>query len=91
MLPIAWDQWSNARLLEGKKVGVQVPRGEKDRSAFSRDGVASAVRLGMTEVESRRAFVGNAKKLQAIVSDRELQEEGYIDGFIQQLTSYKVN
>uniref|UniRef100_A0A804N2D2 Uncharacterized protein n=1 Tax=Zea mays TaxID=4577 RepID=A0A804N2D2_MAIZE len=54
-----------------KKVGVQVPRDEKDRSWFSRDAIASAVRLFMTEVESRKVFVEIAKKLQTIVSDRE--------------------
>jgi hypothetical protein len=52
-------------------VGVQVPRDEKDRSWFSRDAIASAVRLFMTEVESRKVFVEIAKKLQTIVSDRE--------------------
>ncbi|KAL6870794.1 hypothetical protein ACP4OV_014642 [Aristida adscensionis] len=86
MLPIAWDQWSNARLMEGKMAGVQVARDAG--GAFGRDGVAAAVRAVVVEEESRTIFAANVKKLQDIVSDRERQEE-YIDGFVQQLRSYK--
>jgi len=86
MLPIFGDQGPNARLMEGKKVGLQVPRDEHDGS-FDRHGVASAVRAVMLEEETRGVFVANALKLQGIVADKELQER-YIDEFIQQLRSY---
>jgi UDP:flavonoid glycosyltransferase YjiC (YdhE family) len=87
MLPIFGDQGTNARLMEGRKVGVQVPRNENDGS-FDRDGVATAVRAVAVEEESRRVFVPNAKKMQEIVADSEVLER-CIDGFILQLTSYK--
>ncbi|CAD6213687.1 unnamed protein product [Miscanthus lutarioriparius] len=88
MLPIFGDQGPNARLMEGKKVGLQVPRDEHDGS-FDRHGVASAVRAVMLEEETRGVFVANALKVQEIVADNELQER-YVDEFIQQLRSYGV-
>ncbi|KAL6894427.1 hypothetical protein ACP4OV_008525 [Aristida adscensionis] len=82
MLPIYGDQVPNARLMERKKVGLQVPREESNKS-FSREGVASAVRTVMVEGDTRRAFVANTKKLQEVVGDRECHER-YIDGLIRQ-------
>ncbi|KQK13538.1 UDP-glycosyltransferase 91C1 [Brachypodium distachyon] len=87
MLPILGDQGPNARLMEGKKVGVQVQRDGNDGS-FNREGVAMAVRAVMVEEESKKIFKANAKKMQEIVADTE-RHERYIDGFIQQLRSYK--
>uniref|UniRef100_A0ACD6A427 Uncharacterized protein n=1 Tax=Avena sativa TaxID=4498 RepID=A0ACD6A427_AVESA len=87
MLPIFGDQGPNARLMEGRKVGVQVARNENDGS-FDRDGVATAVRAVGVEEESRRVFVANAKKMQEIVADSECHER-CIDGFIQRLRSFK--
>ncbi|CAL4979791.1 unnamed protein product [Urochloa decumbens] len=86
MLPIATDQGPNARLMEGRKVGLQVPRDEDDGS-FDRHGVASVVRAVMVEEDTRRVFVANAKKMQEIVADRELHER-YLDEFVEQLRSY---
>jgi hypothetical protein len=87
MLPISSDQGPNARLMEGRKVGAQVPRNEDDGS-FNREGVAAAVRAVAVEEETRRIFVANAKKMQEIVADSQCHER-CIDGFIQQLRSYK--
>ncbi|GJN23619.1 hypothetical protein PR202_gb11283 [Eleusine coracana subsp. coracana] len=86
MLPIYGDQGPNARLMEGKKVGMQVPRDENDGS-FHREGVSRAVRAVMLEEETRSVFVANAKRLQEIVGDHELHER-CIDGFVNQLRSY---
>uniref|UniRef100_A0A0D9W2W2 Glycosyltransferase n=1 Tax=Leersia perrieri TaxID=77586 RepID=A0A0D9W2W2_9ORYZ len=86
MLPIFADQGPNARLMEGKKVGFQVARDDKDGS-FDRHGVATAVKAIVVDEETRRGYVTNALKLQHIVADMELHER-YIDEFIQQLTSY---
>ncbi|RLN40267.1 UDP-glycosyltransferase 91C1-like [Panicum miliaceum] len=86
MLPILGDQGPNARLMEGKKVGLQVPRDENDGS-FDRHGVASAVRAVMLEEETRGLFVANALKQQEIVADEELHGR-YIDQFVEQLRSY---
>ncbi|KAK1644956.1 hypothetical protein QYE76_062761 [Lolium multiflorum] len=87
MLPIFGDQGPNARLMEARKIGVQVPRNENDGS-FNRDGVAAAVQAVAVEDESRRIFVGNAKKMQEIVADSECHER-CIDDFIQKLRSYE--
>ncbi|KAL6637246.1 hypothetical protein ACP70R_024818 [Stipagrostis hirtigluma subsp. patula] len=89
MLPIIGDQGANARLMEGKKVGLQVARDENDGS-FNRQGIASAVRSVMVEEETRSLFVRNALKLQEIVADKELHER-YIDEFIHKLRSYTSN
>ncbi|TVT97516.1 hypothetical protein EJB05_57239, partial [Eragrostis curvula] len=86
MLPIFGDQGPNARLMEGKKVGLQVPRDENDGS-FDRHGVASTVRAVMLEEEERREFVAHARKAQEVVADKELQER-YVDEFVQHLRSY---
>ncbi|TVU45496.1 hypothetical protein EJB05_04985, partial [Eragrostis curvula] len=86
MLPIYGDQGPNARLMEGKKVGKQVPRDDNDGS-FDRKGVASTIRHVMLEEESRKVFVANARKMQDIVGDNELHER-YIDQFVKKLRSY---
>ncbi|KQK13539.1 hypothetical protein BRADI_1g10831v3 [Brachypodium distachyon] len=87
MLPMFGDQGPNARLMEGRKVGVQVPRNEGDGS-FDREGVATTVRAVTVEEEGKRIFTSNAKKMQEIKADTECQER-YINGFIKKLRSYK--
>ncbi|CAL4991352.1 unnamed protein product [Urochloa decumbens] len=76
----------NARFMEGRKVGLMVARNEDDGS-FDCRGIASAVRGVMVEEGSRKIFVENAKKVQQIVADKELQER-YVDEFVQRLRSY---
>ncbi|KAF0913176.1 hypothetical protein E2562_020301 [Oryza meyeriana var. granulata] len=85
MLPIFGDQGPNARLIEAKNAGVQVPRNDGDGS-FDREGVAAVVRAVAMEEESSRAFAANAKRMQEVVADRACHER-YIDGFVQQLRS----
>jgi hypothetical protein len=85
-LPIRGDQGPNARLMEGNKVGLQVPRDENDGS-FDRHGVASTVRGVMLEEQERTVFVANALKMQKVVADRELHER-CIDEFVQHLRSH---
>ncbi|KAF8765981.1 hypothetical protein HU200_007954 [Digitaria exilis] len=86
MLPIATDQGPNARHMEGRKVGLQVPRNENDGS-FDRHGIASTVRAVMVKEDARRVFVANALKMQEVVADTELHER-YIDEFVLKLRSY---
>ncbi|CAL4987682.1 unnamed protein product [Urochloa decumbens] len=86
MLPIFGDQGPNARVMVGKKVGLQVARNEDDGS-FDRHGIASAVRAVMVDEDSRRVFVAGATKMQEIVADKELHER-YIDEFVHQLRSF---
>ncbi|KAK8444407.1 hypothetical protein SEVIR_9G131001v4 [Setaria viridis] len=77
----------NAQLLERKKVGLRVPRHEKDDS-FDRQGIAGAIRSVMCEEQSKSVFVANAKKMQEIINDRKCQER-YIDELIQRLRSFE--
>ncbi|GJM95934.1 hypothetical protein PR202_ga12730 [Eleusine coracana subsp. coracana] len=70
--------------MEGKKVGLQVPRDEDDES-FDCHDVASTIRAIM--LEQRRVFVANARKVQEIVADQELHDQ-YVDEFVQQQRSY---
>ncbi|CAN6317546.1 unnamed protein product [Urochloa humidicola] len=86
MLPFFGDQGPNARLMERKKVGLQVPRDEDDGS-FDRHGIASAVRAVMVDEETRAVYVANALKVQEIVANKELHER-YIDEFVEQLRSH---
>ncbi|XP_012703803.1 UDP-glycosyltransferase 91C1 [Setaria italica] len=86
MLPIFGDQGPNARLMERRKVGLQVERNDDDGS-FDRHGIASAVRAVMVEEDTKKVFVANAMKMQEIVADKELHER-YVDEFVQELRSY---
>ncbi|CAN6310129.1 unnamed protein product [Urochloa humidicola] len=86
MLPILADQGANARLMEKKKVGLQVARDEDDGS-FDRHGVARAVRAVMVDEDTRSVYVANALKAQEIVANKELHER-YIDEFVEQLISH---
>lgn len=88
MLPFFGDQGPIARLMEGRKVGLPVPRNGKDGLSFEREGVGSAVRAVMVEEEGRCAFAANARKLQQVVADTASHER-CIDGFLQQLRFYK--
>ncbi|CAM0902821.1 unnamed protein product [Alopecurus aequalis] len=88
MLPFFGDQRNVARFMEGKKVGMPVPRNGKDGSSFDREGIDSTVRAVVVDEEARRAFAANAKKLQQIVSDTAIHEK-CISEFLQQLKSYK--
>lgn len=87
MLPIVGDQGPNARLMEERKVGVQVTRDEANGS-FGRDGVTAAIRAVAVEEHGRRTFTANARKMQEVAADGECHER-YVDGFIQRLRSYK--
>jgi len=57
--------------MEGKKVGLQVPRDETSGS-LDHHGVTSAVRAVTLEEETGGVFVANALKQQEIVADKEL-------------------
>ncbi|CAL4935456.1 unnamed protein product [Urochloa decumbens] len=87
MLPFLGEQGINARLMERKQVGVQVPRHGDDGRSFDREGVASSVRAVMSG-EGGRVFAANAKKMREIVADESLQGR-YVDEFVRFLRSYK--
>uniref|UniRef100_M8C624 Glycosyltransferase n=1 Tax=Aegilops tauschii TaxID=37682 RepID=M8C624_AEGTA len=61
MLPIMGDQVPNARLMECRKVGVLVPRNEKDCS-FDREGVATAIQAVAVEEEGGDGAVSRPRR-----------------------------
>ncbi|CAD6255374.1 unnamed protein product [Miscanthus lutarioriparius] len=88
MLPFLDEQGINARLMETKQVGVQVPRFGEDRS-FSREGVARSIGAVMSEEEGGRVLAANAKKMQKIVVGDEKCQERYMDDFIRFIRTHK--
>ncbi|CAN6165506.1 unnamed protein product [Urochloa humidicola] len=83
MLPLFADQGLTARLMEERRVGVEVPWRVDGGRAFAGEDVAAAVRRVMVEEEAE-VFAGNARKLREILWDTARQEE-YIDELVEHL------
>ncbi|XP_017432234.2 putative UDP-rhamnose:rhamnosyltransferase 1 [Vigna angularis] len=79
MLPFQYDQWSIAKFMEEKKVGVKVHRNEHD-SKFTRDSVAKALTSVMTEEEGKY-LRKEAQEMSKIVGDKQLQLK-YVNEFV---------
>lgn len=86
LFPVMNDQGLNARLLAGKKVGVEIGRDERDGS-FTSDAVADSVKLAVLsqEGESLRA---NARKMKGLFGDRN-RNGSCIDSFVSYLVKNK--
>ncbi|XP_072148041.1 putative UDP-rhamnose:rhamnosyltransferase 1 [Setaria viridis] len=82
MLPLFGDQGLTARLMAERRVGLEVPRDDRDGSV-RREDVAAAVRRVMVEDEGE-VFAGNARELREILWDTARQEE-YIDELVEHL------
>ncbi|GMH05373.1 hypothetical protein Nepgr_007213 [Nepenthes gracilis] len=67
LLPIINDQGLVARLVEGRKLGVEIQRNESDGS-LTRDSVAEMVRLAMVEREGE-ALRENARRMKSVIRD----------------------
>nr|XP_010910495.1 putative UDP-rhamnose:rhamnosyltransferase 1 [Elaeis guineensis] len=80
LLPLFVDQGLIARIMEEKKIGLEVPRNEEDGS-FSKEGVAKAIRLIMVEEEAE-PFRCKAGDLKEVFSDNGSQER-YVDNFVR--------
>ncbi|KAL2504276.1 UDP-glycosyltransferase 91C1 [Abeliophyllum distichum] len=81
LLPVMNDQGLNARLLQDKNVGLEIPRNEKDGS-FTRDSVAESVSLAVVSKEGQR-LRDNAKLVSRLFRDSgENKSNGYIDSLI---------
>ncbi|KAF8404724.1 hypothetical protein HHK36_009613 [Tetracentron sinense] len=82
LLPVGNEQGLNARLLEGKKVGLEIPRNERDGS-FTSDSVAESVRVVMVgkDGEPLRA---KAREMKELFGDRN-RNDRYVDFFSQYL------
>ncbi|KAI3966440.1 hypothetical protein MKW92_040273 [Papaver armeniacum] len=86
LLPMLNDQGLNSRLLEGKKVGVEVQRNEQDGS-FSSESVAEAVKIAMVADEGQ-VLRNNAKEMIDIFGNEKLNVS-YVNDFVQFLKKHK--
>ncbi|GAB2234893.1 hypothetical protein Drorol1_Dr00004163 [Drosera rotundifolia] len=76
MLPLHGDQGLNARLLEEKEVGIEIPRDELDGS-FTRNSVAETLKLVLMD-EAGKLYREKAAQMRELVGDRNLHQQ-YID------------
>ena len=86
MLPLMVDQGLNARVMAERKVGIEIPRNKGDGS-FTRNSVAESLALVLQE-EAGQIYRDEAKKISAIVSNENLQEQ-YISKFNDYLCDHK--
>lgn len=84
MLPFLVDQGLNARVLEDKEVGIEVPRNEEDGS-YTKESVAESVRLIMVEKEGAK-YREKAIETSKIYGDRKLHQN-YLEKFSSMLVS----
>jgi soyasaponin III rhamnosyltransferase len=87
-LPYILDQCLYARLLEEKKVAVEVPRSEQDGS-FTRDSVAKTLRLVIVDEEGS-TYRKNAKDMGNFFSSKALHNQ-YIKDLIAALQKHRVH
>jgi hypothetical protein len=86
LLPFLSDQGLNARFLEERQVGVEVPRNEEDGS-FTSDSVAQTLKLVMKDEEGK-IYRDKAKEMATIIGDKNLQSK-YIDKFVHFLRNHR--
>ncbi|XP_049403607.1 putative UDP-rhamnose:rhamnosyltransferase 1 [Solanum stenotomum] len=86
MLPFLVDQGLNARILEDKEIGIEIPRNEEDGS-YTRDSVSSSVKLVMVEKDGRK-IREKAKDISSIFGNRRLHDK-YIEDLIQFLEDHR--
>ncbi|KAL8533302.1 hypothetical protein ACS0TY_009628 [Phlomoides rotata] len=82
LFPVMNDQGLNARLLQEKKVGVEIPRNEKDGS-FTSEMVAKTVRLALIDEEGRTVRE-NARKMKDLFGDKS-RTNSYIDSLVHHM------
>lgn len=70
LFPVMNDQGLNARLLGGKKLGVEIPRNEWDGS-FTSDSVSHSVRLAMVSEEGE-TLRANAREAKGLFGDKDI-------------------
>ncbi|KAF5463134.1 hypothetical protein F2P56_019074 [Juglans regia] len=85
MLPFIADQGLNARLLEEKQIGVEIPRNKEDGS-FTRDSVAQTLKLAMKDAKGQ-IYRDKAKEMTTIIGNMELQHR-YVDKFVEFLENH---
>lgn len=86
MLPFLLDQGLYARVMQEKRVGIEVVRNEEDGS-FTRDSIAKALRFTMVDEEGSD-YRKNAKEIGKKFSNMELNKQ-YVENFISSLHNHK--
>ncbi|KAL5705339.1 hypothetical protein ACHQM5_023654 [Ranunculus cassubicifolius] len=86
LLPMLNDQGLNARLVEGKKIGIEIPRNELDGS-FTSESVTESLRVVMVSEEGE-VFRKNAKQMRDVFGSAILMDS-YLDSFIGYLAAYR--
>ncbi|XP_062207556.1 UDP-glycosyltransferase 91C1-like [Phragmites australis] len=85
LLPLIFDQGLNARLLEEKKIGIEVARDEEDGS-FEAEDIAAALRRVMVEDEGEE-FGAKVKELAKVFGNDEVNDQCVRD-FLRCLLEY---
>ncbi|KAK7246785.1 hypothetical protein RIF29_41655 [Crotalaria pallida] len=85
MLPFLLDQALYSRVMEEKKVGIEIPRNEQDGS-FTRSLVSKALRLAMVDDEGSD-YRKNAKEMGKKFSNKKIHNQ-YIENFIASLHNH---
>ncbi|KAB1203865.1 UDP-glycosyltransferase 91C1 [Morella rubra] len=88
LFPLLNDQGLNSRLLQGKKLGVEITRNERDGS-FTRDSVAESLRLAMVD-DSGQSLRATAKEMKVLFGD-ENKNDQLVDGFIHFLETNRLS
>ncbi|GMP80547.1 hypothetical protein CsSME_00035600 [Camellia sinensis var. sinensis] len=86
LFPVMNDQGLNARLLQGKKFGVEIPRNEQDGS-FTSDSVSDSVRLTMVS-ENGETLRANAREMKGLFGDFDINNR-YFDNFARYVVENK--
>ncbi|KAK9096843.1 hypothetical protein Sjap_022340 [Stephania japonica] len=86
LFPCIWEQGLNARLMESKGVGVEVPRDESEGS-FTREAVARTVRRVMVD-EDGEVVRRNAREMKRVFGNRELHDR-YMDELVKYLKDHE--
>ncbi|KAL7192615.1 hypothetical protein ACSBR2_024438 [Camellia fascicularis] len=74
MLPFMVDQGLNARVLHKKKVGIEIPKDEEDRS-FTRNLVADSIRLVMVDNNEGLIYRKKVREMSALFGDKVLHDQ----------------
>lgn len=88
MLPVFVDQGLNARLMEARGCGVEVPRGDDD-GGFTGEGVAETARLVVVD-EAGEEVRAAARRAGEVFGDQALQEKCE-DELARYLVHYKAS
>ncbi|KAI3843524.1 hypothetical protein MKX03_014176 [Papaver bracteatum] len=85
LLPMLYDQGLVARLVHSRKIGLEIPRDERDGS-FTMESVAESLRILMVGEDSEK-FKIKAREMKELFIDMERQN-GYIDDLERFMIDY---